>query len=323
MTPRAPVAGFNRHSWDDTPWVIILAGGEGTRIRPFTTISSGVAVPKQFCRVRDERTMLAVTIDRALRLTPPGRVVVAVVDAHREWWAPELAHIPARNVLTQPESRGTAVAILAALTEIQARHPLARVVVMPSDFEVEDEEVLSRVIRSALLTSTGLGGQVVLLGVKPSHVDCEYGLIVPDSSRLGPSRGVREFVEKPPFGLAERLTERGALWNSMIFACEANALCQRIVEMLPSPARTVLQNISAARDVHAALQAIYRALPELDFCRHVLQRHTRRLRVVEVPPCGWTDLGTPVRLMSWLERHHEARYWRDHDLRRVRAGWPS
>ncbi len=47
-------------------WVVVLAGGEGRRVQAYTTMRDGVAVPKQFCRFRDDRTLVAATIDRAL-----------------------------------------------------------------------------------------------------------------------------------------------------------------------------------------------------------------------------------------------------------------
>ena len=34
---------------DEHTWALVLAGGEGTRLRALTTDSSGISVPKQFC----------------------------------------------------------------------------------------------------------------------------------------------------------------------------------------------------------------------------------------------------------------------------------
>jgi hypothetical protein len=40
----------------------------------------------------------------------------------------------------------------------------------------------------------------------------------------------------------------------------------------------------------------------MDLSRDVLQRSTAFLSVIRVPPCGWSDLGTPDRLHRFLER---------------------
>jgi hypothetical protein len=49
-----------------------------------------------------------------------------------------------------------------------------------------------------------------------------------------------------------------------------------------------------------ALRELYARLPSCDFSRHVLEPQTPRLSVVAAPPCGWTDVGTPARLMMLL-----------------------
>jgi len=44
-------------------------------------------------------------------------------------------------------------------------------------------------------------------------------------------------------------------------------------------------------------------LPELDFSRDVLQRSPSLLRVLAVPACGWSDLGTPRRVGLTVSRY--------------------
>jgi hypothetical protein len=45
-----------------------------------------------------------------------------------------------------------------------------------------------------------------------------------------------------------------------------------------------------------AIVDLYQRMPELDFSRDLLEGRERALRVLEVPPCGWSDLGTPNRV---------------------------
>jgi hypothetical protein len=40
----------------------------------------------------------------------------------------------------------------------------------------------------------------------------------------------------------------------------------------------------------------------LDFSRDILEGNEPNLRVIKVPPCGWSDLGTPVRVGETLRR---------------------
>ena len=303
----------------DETFVIILAGGDGTRLRSCTTRPDGVAVPKQFCRFREGKTLLRTTIDRALRITGPERVMVVVQEAHRAWWEPDVVQLPHENVLAQPENRGTALAVLVALVEVHQRRARPSIVVMPSDAEVEDESVLVHAILRAQQATTVFPNEMILLGIEPTHLDCEYGMIVPARDRLGASRGVRAFIEKPALNLAAEMARQGALWNSLIFACEGGVLYDRFEATLPALARGYLRGLVLARGDDEAMRVLFHHLPKHDFSRDVLEASAASLRVIGVPPCGWTDLGTPARLAAWLGHHREAPYWRDHDL--ARLGW--
>ena len=310
----APSASAAEPGAAPEPWVVVLAGGEGRRLQEYTTTPEGKTVPKQFCHFRDERTLLGATLDRALRIARRERVVVVVLAAHREWWEPEVVRLPRENVLHQPFGRGTAVAIHFALAHIQRRDPSARIVVMPSDHDFEDETTLLGCVANALHIAERFPLELVLLGIVPSHLDAEYGLIQPGTGRMHDSRPVRAFVEKPTLTLAAQLARAGALWNSFIFACTGGALRDVLDATLPWLGRTYRAHMIERGGDPLAVNRMFEGLPVCDFSHDVLERNAGRLRLVEVPPCGWTDLGTPARLAGWLVRHREAPFWREHRM---------
>src|SRR5678815_2008034 len=51
-----------------------------------------------------------------------------------------------------------------------------------------------------------------------------------------------------------------------------------------------------------ALLSLYDRLPELDFSRDLLEGRADDLCVMRVPPCGWSDLGTPRRVGEIVQR---------------------
>jgi hypothetical protein len=51
-----------------------------------------------------------------------------------------------------------------------------------------------------------------------------------------------------------------------------------------------------------ALEDLYERLPVIDFSRAVMQDAESVLRVSTAPACGWTDLGTPRRVVQTLQR---------------------
>jgi len=53
-------------------WAVVLAAGEGSRLRALTTTSSGIAVPKQFCSLRGGASLLEEALQRAAAVAPMG-----------------------------------------------------------------------------------------------------------------------------------------------------------------------------------------------------------------------------------------------------------
>lgn len=279
-------------------WGIVLAAGEGRRLHSLTTDPSGMVIPKQYCSLDGGPSLLRSTLDRAAGFTHPDRVVVVVSADHRCWWDTETRHLPTTNVVVQPCNRGTACGVLLPLYQVALRDDAALVAVLPSDHYVRDEVILLRALRSAVDAVRKERSSVVLLGVEPDGPEVEYGWVSPAIGREGGVSRVVVFVEKPDRVFAEQLFTRGALWNSFIFVATAGTLIGLFDRVMPDVTRTFASALVDDRSSRspADLVRLYDHLPDLDFSRDVLQRAPGPLRVVPVPPCGWTDLGSPERV---------------------------
>lgn len=283
------------------PWAVVLAGGDGRRLQGALVRMRQVDRPKQFYRFSGTESLLERTLRRAESVTDPSRIVVVVREDHRCWWSSELNRLAPEHVLPQTDNRGTAVAILHALVHVLHRDPSPTVVILPSDHGVTEETVLVESIALAARTAARSREHLVLLGASPGHAETEYGWILPSSDVEVEGRKVERFVEKPESRLAADLFAAGALWNTFVCASSGQALLKLFEERQPLVLRGYLEFIAA----HATHQpALFRALPCVDFGRDVLQSAVGRLRVLTVPPCGWTDLGTPERVNQWLERRY-------------------
>lgn len=286
-------------------WALVLAAGEGSRLRSLTTTRGGIAVPKQFCSLCGGLSLLHEALQRAEAIADRQHICTVVAQQHRVWWERPLSSMPSSNVVVQPENRGTGNGILLPLLHIMARDPQARIVLLPSDHHVRDEKVLARSLEQAVARITAREREVVLLGLEPEEVDPDLGYIVPGSRDGGAACIVERFVEKPSEALARDLMLAGALWNAFIVVARAQALLdlfsRRFAEIV-THMRAAVAHDSRNPSAPAAAEHLYRTLPEMDFSRHVLQGFESPLRVLAVPPCGWSDLGTPERVARTLRR---------------------
>ena len=205
-------------------WALVLAAGEGSRLQALTMTASGVAVPKQFCSLGGDTSLLNCAIRRAQAIAPPERTCAVVADHHRRWWQALPLDIPADNLILQPRNRGTANGILLPLLHIVHRDPDAAMLVLPSDHYVRDESVLASSLQRAMAELQREQGNLILLGITPDEPDPELGYIVGQGADGSATRAVAEFVEKPSAVTARALIARGAVWNSFIFAATGRTL---------------------------------------------------------------------------------------------------
>jgi mannose-1-phosphate guanylyltransferase len=285
-------------------WAIVLAGGQGSRLRELTREANGISVPKQFCSLRGGACLLQEALIRAATVAPVRRIYTVVAAQHRRWWGPPLRYLPKDNIIVQPANRGTAFGILLPLLHILARDPNATVVLLPADHHVLDESIMARALRQAADLATDNPESIFLLGTAPTEPDSELGYIVPADRGDNQSSRVMRFVEKPTVQAADLLREQGALWNMFILAASGRAILEMFHPLAGSIAamEIALRGDHTAHGGSPALTALYDGLPTADFSHDILEGQESMLRVVPVPFCGWSDLGTPERVAETLRR---------------------
>ena len=288
-------------------WGVVLAGGEGTRVRSFLKELCGGSGLKQFSTIIGERSMLRCTLDRVERLIPRERILIVVSAHHRDDAEKQLAHWPRHNIIFQPANRDTAPGILLPLAHISNRDPAATVVVFPSDHFILDEERFMSAVENALAASAKNPAKMILLGMTPqSGEETEYGYIVSAArkSKKGDASPVAGFVEKPPLAQAKELIHRGALWNTMVFAVHNTALwdmVQRTSPVLYHAFRLIqvtLRNGGAAN----FLDHIYHVIPNVNFSSAICEPLTSRLCALPVADVGWSDWGTVGSIVRTLQK---------------------
>lgn len=282
------------------PYVVVLAGGEGTRLAPLTRALYGHDLPKQFAVLAGEKSLLQQTIDRALLLAEADHILVVVTGKREAVAREQLAPYGGVELVVQPHNLDTGPGLLLPLVRILAREPAARVVFLPSDHFVADDRPLVEAVRAS--EHGVLNERLSLIGVAPTGPEVEYGWIV-RGHKLGRSGAfaVHHFAEKPEPAVADELWRDGGLWNTFISAGPVRVFWELARHHLPDHAAAFERYASAIGSLGeaAALAAAYHAMPAANFSRDVLA-HARELAVLPVAGTGWSDWGSPKRVFASL-----------------------
>ena len=298
-------------------WAVVLAGGDGTRLRSLTRFIVGEDRPKQFCRLYGGRTLLAQTRSRLAPAISPERTLYTVVKAHERFYEDELADVPPSRVVVQPSNKGTTAAITYSLRRIISLAGDPIVGFFPTDHHYSRESRVAASVRVATRVVTKRPDTVVLLGASAEHPEVEYGWIEPsdrfDHRFTRSLLRVNRFWEKPRPDIAQVLFARGCLWNTFVMIGRVSAFLEVLQAAVPGMVRALAadRHLSASESASANADQAYAALTPGDFSRQVLSVSTERLAVLRLGNVGWSDLGTPERVMTAMARSGLRSHWPD------------
>ncbi len=299
----------------DDLWVVVLAGGQGTRLQQFIRLITGSDRPKQFCRIVGTRSMLRHTWDRARQIVPRERVLT-VITTGQECYLDDVPSegVPGR-VLVQPVNKETGPGLLLPLLWIAQQSPGATVVVFPADHFIWEEERFLTHVRAAVRSAQCFRDRLVILGIEAEGPEQSYGWVAP-GSRCDAGAGaelyqVRRFWEKPDHETAARLFANGYFWNTFVLAGHLQAFMQTARQALPE----TLESLGTAaaffgtRYEADVLAATYRSLRPINFSRTLLAGQPEALLTMPVRGVYWSDWGDPQRILRTLRRFDRRPAW--------------
>ena len=160
-------------------WAIILAGGDGTRLKSLTRKIAGDDRPKQFCAIFGGRTLLEQTQRRVALLFNPTQTLTVVTQTHESFYQEQVNDGFGNRLLVQPKNMGTAPAILLSLLRVAQLSPHAVVAFFPSDHHFTDDAHFMSQVELALEFAEANARLITLLGIKPDGSEVQYGWIEP------------------------------------------------------------------------------------------------------------------------------------------------
>ena len=289
-------------------WAVLLAGGDGVRLRDLTRRIAGDSRPKQFCRIIGEQSLFRQTRTRLDPLFSSDRQIFVFSRAHERFYGHDLIDAGDSCVIEQPVNRGTGTAILTALLHVLQRDPDAVVAFFPCDHFYTDDDSFRLTIRSAVECAEQNSESIVLVGAAAEYPEVDYGWIEPGAVvaeyEVGPLARVTRFWEKPPLDQARALLRRGCLWNTFVTVGRAKTFFEMLCSQVPEAVLAISRAMA-----NETFDAAYPALDTVDFSRDVLANLPHRLLVLRDRTSGWADLGSPARVHDTLSRNGIQAEW--------------
>lgn len=265
-----------------TPWVVVLAGGVGSRFWPLSTPER----PKQLLPLVTGTPLLCDALERLAPLVPASRTLVltnaSLVPAIREL----VPSLPAENIIAEPRPAGTAAALTWAAHEIARRDGDDAVMIsVHADWAIGDPEDFRATLARAAEAAQQFAS-LVTVGIVPSRADPGFGYIEPGPAVGTDVRRVARFVEKPSRERAEKMWREGYLWNSGIFVWRAGDFLAEVRALTPE----ISEALAAAEAGTSSVEAFFAAVKPVSVDVGVLERSGR---VLVIPgDFGWDDIGT-------------------------------
>jgi mannose-1-phosphate guanylyltransferase len=284
---------------------VVLAGGRGTRFWPLSRKKRA----KQLLALDGKHSMIQQTVARLLPLASPKKFWIITNRDLRPAILKQLPKLPKTQVLAEPVGRNTAPAIGLAAFLLLRENPEAVIGMFPSDHVIADEKRYRETLQQGIEIAAA-GGNIVVLGIRPTRPETGYGYI--EAGReFGHALRVRRFTEKPDTAKASEFLAAGNyFWNSGMFLWSARTLANALHEHLPKTA-PLLEQIAATFGTSRFARTFARLYPKcenisVDYA--VLERRSAKGEQASNIFClpaefGWNDLG------SWtaLHEHHTAK----------------
>ena len=229
---------------------------------------------------------------RAKSLSSPTNVIVSAQEGDRQAWEGPFWFTRATNRFISELGTPTSLSTAAAVLSIATKDPSCPIAILPSDFWVARESVLSEAIEKAFEQLPAMPGSVATLGMIDSHPhpggEEDYLVVGPGHAQKGAAIQAR--INRPERRLAKQLVSEGAMVASGILLGYAQAFAARIDKYWPHLAQELIHTLEKDPDaeVERKFSAFaYRQIPRLAMHSVRLFPPTFPARAFPVQGSGW------------------------------------
>jgi mannose-1-phosphate guanylyltransferase len=258
-------------------------------------------MPKQLLSILGNRSMLAVTVDRALAMVPENRIwaVTTVTQAPLIKQELESQGFKQVRVIEEPAGRNTAPAIGLAAMRILREDADGILAVMPADHHIRQTGGFVDILRSGEVLAGQ--GYLVTLGIKPTRAETGYGYIcrgerlntLNTAGSASEAYRVSRFTEKPDEKTAEAYLHSGEyFWNSGIFLWRADRFVEEMKRHLPAHYEGLaeIDGLGVLPSDPDRMKDIYEGFSPISVDYGIMERADG---VAMIPAdVGWSDVGS-------------------------------
>lgn len=196
--------------------IIILAGGDGTRLWPYSTKE----YPKQFLKINDDLSLLQRTIERIYNISFVNEIVIVTNVKYIKIVESQIKELDCFNkihIVVEPHRKNTFPAVLLSLKYIEEKLKAKeneKILIIPSDHFISDKNEFFKIIEK--LYSNFEENKIYALGKTPKHFSCHYGYIEKGVEHKRDIFKVEKFIEKPKTE-NELIKDKEYYWNLGIY----------------------------------------------------------------------------------------------------------
>ncbi len=273
--------------------VVILAGGSGSRLWPMSRSD----VPKQFCKLTSDKTMLEEALDR-FKDYPEDKKFIATTAQLAGEIKNILPDFPEKNIIIEPSRRDTAPAMGFTAMKLGLQDLNEPIVFIPSDHYIARVDEFLNCIKQAekVINETG---KLLDIAILPTEPNTALGY-----TKIGGKKEEREEVkfyefaghkEKPDFETAKKYVESGEyLWHANYYMWSPKKFLEAYKEYAPEMFK-ILKDIEKeiqGNNNQDKIAELYSSMERVSIDYAITEKINPSNVLIIKGEFGWKDIGT-------------------------------